>query len=61
MRGYAISIEMLLAENMSQMIDSYNALVFKWEHRIDRDANVDDFVTSDEAKIKWSSSLKAKN
>ncbi len=49
-----------LAENMSGMIDAYNEQVFKWEHREDRDANVDDFVISDEAKIKWSSGLKQK-
>ena len=49
-----------LAENMSGMIDTYNEQVFKWEHRGDRDANVDDFVLSDEAKIKWSSGLKQK-
>ena len=42
------------------MIDTYNEQVFRWEHRGDRDANVDDFVLSDEAKIKWSSGLKQK-
>ena len=42
------------------MIDTYNEQVFKWEHRGDRDANVDDFVLSDEAKIKWSAGLKQK-
>ena len=49
-----------LAENMSGMINAYNEQVFKWEHRGDRDTNVDDFVLSDEAKIKWSSGLKQK-
>ena len=49
-----------LAENMSGMIDTYNEQVFKWEHQGDRDANVDDFVLSDEAKIKWSAGLKQK-
>ena len=47
-----------LAENMSEMIDAYNVQVFKWEHRRDRDANVDDFVVSDDTKISWSESLK---
>ena len=47
-----------LAENMSRMIDTYNEQVFKWEHRRDRDANVDDFVVSDDTKISWSESLK---
>ena len=40
------------------MIDAYNVQVFKWEHRRDRDANVDDFVVSDDTKISWSESLK---
>ena len=47
-----------LAENMSRMIDTYNEQVFKWGHRGNRDANVDDFVISDDAKISWSESLK---
>ena len=50
----------ILVENMSRMIDTYNEQVFKWEHWGDRDANVDNFVLSDEAKIKWSSGLKQK-
>ena len=47
-----------LAENMSRMIDTYNEQVFKWEHRGDRDANVDDFVVYDDKKISWSHVLK---
>ena len=47
-----------LTENMSRMIDTYNEQVFKWERRGNRDANVDDFVISDDAKISWSESLK---
>ena len=49
-----------LIENMERMIDFYNEQVCKWERREERDANVDDFVVSDEKKIKWSSSLKQK-
>ncbi len=49
-----------LAENMNEMIDTYSEQVFRWERRADRDANIDDFVLSDEAKIKWSSTLKQK-
>ncbi len=49
-----------LAENMDRMIDFYNAQVFKWEKWEGRGANVDDFVVSDDKKIKWSSSLKQK-
>ena len=49
-----------LTQNMNQTIETYNAEVNRWEHRGDRDANIDDFVLSDEAKIKWSSALKQK-
>ena len=49
-----------LAQNMSQTIETYNSEVNRWERRGDREANVDDFVLSDEAKIKWSSGLKQK-
>ena len=48
-----------LTENMNGMIDVYNEQVFKWEHREDRDANVDDFVDYDDAKISWSRDLKS--
>ena len=47
-----------LAENMIGMIDTYNEQVLKWERRAVRDANVDDFVISDAAKISWSETLK---
>ena len=47
-----------LTENMSRMIDTYNEQVFKWERRADRDANVDDFVAYNDAKISWSRDLK---
>ena len=49
-----------LTQNMNQTIETYNAEVNRWEGRGDRDANVDDFVISDERKIKWSSALKQK-
>ena len=42
------------------MIDTYNAEVDRWKRRENRDTNVDDFVISDDAKIKWSSGLKQK-
>ena len=47
-----------LADNMSGLIDLYNEQVFKWEHRADRNANVDDFVAYDDTKISWSRDLK---
>ena len=49
-----------LTENISSMIDIYNEQVFKWEREATRNTNVDDFVISDEKKIKWSSALKQK-
>ena len=47
-----------LAENMSGMIENYNAEVARWGQRTDRNANLDDFVVSDDEKIKWSRNLK---
>ena len=49
-----------LTENMNQLIETYNAEVDRWKRRENREANVDDFVISDDAKIKWSSALKQK-
>ena len=49
-----------LTENMSRMIETYNSEVARWRQRTDRDTNLDDYVVSDEAKIKWSSTLKQK-
>ncbi len=50
----------VLTENISGMIQTYNAEVARWGQRTDRDANLDDYVISDETKIKWSSTLKRK-
>ena len=47
-----------LTENISRMIQTYNAEVARWGQRTDRDANLDDFVVSDDKKIKWSRNLK---
>ena len=49
-----------LTENMKQMIQIYNDRVYKWERRDDRDANVDDFLASENGNIGWSSTLKQK-
>ena len=49
-----------LAENISGMIDTYNVEVDRWKRRVNRDQDVDDFVVSDEVKIKWSGDLKLK-
>ena len=48
----------VLLENMRRIIDTYNTQVFKWEHRENRDVNVDDFVVYDNARISWSRDLK---
>ena len=42
------------------MIETYNEQIFKWERRENQDADVDDFVASDNEKIGWSSGLKLK-
>ena len=47
-----------LVENMNRLIGTYNAEVDRWKRRENRDASVDDFVISDDAKIKWSRDLK---
>ena len=47
-----------LAENMSRMIETYNEETFRWERRENRVANVNNFVTSDAKKIKWTDRLK---
>ena len=47
-----------LTDNMHKMIETYNDQVFKWERSLVRDTEVDDFVISDDTKIKWSRNLK---
>jgi predicted helicase len=47
-----------LADNMQQMIETYNEQVFKWVQQADKKTKVDDFVKNDERKIKWSGDLK---
>ena len=49
-----------LTENVQGMVDTYNAEVDRWKRRRDEKGNLDDFVLSDEKKIKWSSTLKQK-
>ena len=49
-----------LTENLSRMMDFYNAEVGRWERRIDRDIIVNDFVDTDKTKIKWTRSLLSK-
>ena len=42
------------------MIENYKAEVARWVQRTDRKADLDDFVVSEDTKIKWSSTLKQK-
>ncbi len=49
-----------LAENVQRMIGTYNTEVDRWKRREDKQANLDDFVVPDDAKIKWSLGLKQK-
>ena len=49
-----------LIENISKMIENYNIERARWVQRTDRDAKIDDYVGSNETKIKWSSTLKQK-
>jgi len=46
-----------LEGRIENLIDTYNGEVDRWKRRSKND-NVDDFVISDESKIKWSSRLK---
>ena len=50
----------VLTENIKRMIENYNAEVARWEQRTDQKANLDNYVVSDDTKIKWSSTLKQK-
>ena len=49
-----------LTENVSRMIEVYNIEAARWGQRAGRDAELDDFLESDDTKIKWSRDLKAK-
>ena len=48
-----------LTENMTRMIEFYNAETSRWERRTDRQISVNDFVNNDRRKIKWTDRLKA--
>ena len=49
-----------LTENLSRMMESYNAEVGRWERRIDKNISVNDFVDTDKTKVKWTRSLLSK-
>ena len=48
----------VLIENMERMMRHYNAEVDRWKRRENQEANIDDFVISDNRKISWSGDLK---
>ena len=50
----------VLTENLAQMMEYYNNQVFQWERQSNRDTNVNDFIDTDDTKIKWTRSLKSK-
>ena len=50
----------VLTQNISRMMDNYNAEVARWSQRTNREAKIDDFVAYDETKISWSRDLKVK-
>ena len=50
----------ILTQNVYQMIKVYNTEVARWTQQTSKEVHVDDFVVSDDTKIKWSSSLKQK-
>jgi predicted helicase len=47
-----------LETNAKKFIETYNAEVDRWHNRTDMQAQLDDFVLSDETRIKWCSRLK---
>lgn len=49
-----------LTQNMKLTIDAYNVEIDRWKRRENQAENLDDFVLSDDKKIKWSSALKQK-
>ncbi len=47
-----------LAAKMARFITHYNAEVERWKTRPDKSIRVDDFVTYDDTRLKWSETLK---
>ena len=50
----------VLTENIKRMIENYNAEVARWVQRTNRETKLDNYVVSDDTKIKWSRDLKVK-
>jgi len=47
-----------LAENIKRTCATYNEQMIRWSQRSDRSTIIDNFVTDDDSKISWSSTLK---
>lgn len=47
-----------LVKEIRHFIENYNAEVDRWKRRTDKTVSVDDFVTNDETRLKWSRDLK---
>lgn len=47
-----------LSDNICKMIEIYNTEVIRWHSRAEKNQRLDDFILSDNKKIKWSSRLK---
>ncbi len=47
-----------LESNIKRFIESYNSDVDRWQRRNDKTISIDDFVTYDDRRIKWSRDLK---
>ena len=47
-----------LADKMRRLIETYNSELDRWQRRNNLQANIDDFVTYDDTRIKWSGDLK---
>ena len=49
-----------LIKNVDRMNETYNAEVARWTQRTERNADLDNFVISEDTQIKWSRDLKVK-
>lgn len=48
----------VLSKNVATFVDTYNEHIFRWQSKKRERGEVDSFVSYDDRKIKWSSSLK---
>ena len=48
-----------VTENLTRMMKHYNGQVFQWEQRHNQEITVNNFIDTDDTKIKWTRSLKS--